>query len=111
MTQRMAYDVLAAGLRRQRQRKALTQQQLAEKLGLHQRQISDLERGVVDSRLSTVQNVARALDLELLLVPRELIPSVEALLRPGAAGAPMYAAGGIVDEEDDRDEAAREETR
>lgn len=107
----MAFEDLAAGLRRQRERRALTQQQLAEKLGFHQRQISDLERGVVDSRLSTVQNVARALGLELVLVPRELIPAVEALLRSGAAGEPMYAAGGIVDEEDDREEAAREETR
>jgi hypothetical protein len=51
----------------------------AQKLGLRQRQISDLERGTTDSRLSTIQNVARALDLDLMLIPRHLLAAVEAL--------------------------------
>ncbi len=57
-----------------------------------QRLISDLERGKVDARFSTVQNVARALDLEVMLLPRHLISVVDGLER-GARGAsdPLYA--------------------
>lgn len=85
-------------LRDTRLRKQLSQQELAGKLGLRQRQISDLERGAVDARLSTIQNVARALDLELMLIPRHLISAVEALQRAGsdAGKRPLYA----LDDED-----------
>ena len=71
----------------------LTQEELARKLGLRQRQISDLERATVDPRLSTILNVARALDLEIILIPRSLISAVEGLQRAGqgSAKAPMYA--------------------
>lgn len=71
----------------------LNQQELARRLGLHQRQISDLERAAVDPRLSTVQNVARALDLELMLIPHHLISAVEGLKRAvtDAANQPIYA--------------------
>lgn len=80
-------------LRDARQRTQLSQQQLAHKLGLRQRQISDLERATTDSRLSTIQNVARALDLELMLIPRHLIAAVETLQRAGteAGTRPLYA--------------------
>jgi transcriptional regulator with XRE-family HTH domain len=80
-------------LREARFRKQLSQQKLAGKLGLRQRQISDLERGAIDARLSTIQNVARALDLELMLIPRHLISPVEALQRAGsdAGKRPLYA--------------------
>ena len=73
----------------------LSQQELASKLGLHQRQISDLERAAMDPRLSTIQNVARALDLELMLIPRHLISAVEGLQRAGMSSAkrPMYVLG------------------
>ena len=84
---------LSTVLRGARQRRQLSQQELARKLGLRQRQISDLERAATDSRLSTIQNVARALDLELMLIPRQLLATIEALQRTGAdAGKrPMYA--------------------
>jgi transcriptional regulator with XRE-family HTH domain len=84
---------LSEVLRDARRRKQLSQQELARKLGLRQRQISDLERAVTDSRLSTLQNVARALDLELTLIPRHLIAVVEALQRTGgtAGKQPLYA--------------------
>ena len=84
---------LNALLKAAREEGQLSQRELAEKLGLRQRQISDLERGTTDSRLTTVQNVARALDLELTLIPRHLIPAVEALQRAGsdAAHRPLYS--------------------
>lgn len=86
---------LADVLRQARLNRKLSQAELARKLGLRQRQISDLERATMDSRLSTLQNVARALDLELMLIPRHLISAVEALQRAGsdAGKRPLYALG------------------
>ena len=79
-------------LRESRLNRHLTQEQLARKLGVHQRQISDLERSTIDPRLSTIQNVARALDLELMLIPRQLISTIEGLQRAaGSIKRPMYA--------------------
>ncbi len=84
---------LSGVLREARLSRHLSQQALARKLGLGQRQISDLERATTDPRLSTIQNVARALDLELMLIPHHLIPAVEGLQRAGrdSAKRPMYA--------------------
>jgi len=86
---------LADVLRAARLSRQLSQAELAAKLGLRQRQISDLERATNDPRLSTLHNVARALDLELILIPRHLISAVNALQRSGAdAGKrPLYALG------------------
>lgn len=82
-------------LRNARLNRHLSQQELAAKLGLRQRQISDLERATKDPRLSTIQNVARALDLEVLIIPRHLITAVEGLQRSGSGSGnrPMYALG------------------
>lgn len=79
----------------------LSQQELAVRLELGQRQISDLERAAVDTRLSTLQHVAGALDLEVMLVPRQLVAIVEGLVRGGAEDArrPMYA---LDDDDGDR---------
>ena len=99
---------LSETLKATRLSQQLSQAELAGKLGLRQRQISDLERATVDPRLSTIQNVARALDLELMLIPRHLISSVNALQRPGGAGRrPLYA----LDEETlaDADEPPQQE--
>jgi transcriptional regulator with XRE-family HTH domain len=95
---RALFDIL----REARLNRHLSQQEVARKLGLRQRQISDLERASMDPRLSTVQNVARALDLELLLVPRHLIPAIEGLQRVGteSTNRPMYA---LTDDDDDDD--------
>jgi transcriptional regulator with XRE-family HTH domain len=86
---------IANGLRAARLNNKLTQAELARRLGLRQRQISDLERATTNPRLSTIQDVARALDLELMLIPRHLISTVEALQRTGSAAGkrPLYALG------------------
>lgn len=92
---------LGAVLRQAREGRGLRQQDLAARLGLRQRQISDLERAAMDPRLSTIQNVARALDLEVMLIPRHLIAVVEGLQRGGhSSSEPMYA---LQDEDDGSD--------
>lgn len=99
---------LAEVLRATRLSRQLSQAALATKLGLGQRQISDLERATTDPRLSTIHNVARALDLELMLIPRQLISVVNALQRSGedADERPLYSLG---DEDTPGDEPAQPE--
>jgi transcriptional regulator with XRE-family HTH domain len=89
---RDAFAALGHLLRAAREEKGLTQKDLAERLGLRQRQISDLERSAMDPRFSTVQDVARALELEVTLVPRHLVSTIEGLQRrERGASTPMYA--------------------
>lgn len=69
--------VLAAA----RRRAGLSQAALARRIGADQSYVSKVERGGVDPQTSTLLELARALDLELMLVPRQLVPAVQALQR------------------------------
>ena len=60
----------------------LSQRVLGKKIGLAQSHVSKIERGAVDPQLSNLLEIARALGLELMLVPRRLVPAVRALGRP-----------------------------
>lgn len=59
-----------AALRRFRKDRALTQIQLAKRTGLRQSTISQLENGLETIKLTTVMELIRALDLELVVQPR-----------------------------------------
>jgi transcriptional regulator with XRE-family HTH domain len=53
---------------------------MGQKMGLPQSHVSRIEQGATDPRLSTVLDMARVLDQELVLVPRQLLPQFRALL-------------------------------
>jgi ribosome-binding protein aMBF1 (putative translation factor) len=72
---RMEYAVLRE-LTRARKEKGLTQLELAEKTGAKQQVISRMENKEASPTLKTLCNVARALDLELKLVPKQQINEV-----------------------------------
>lgn len=74
-------DEIAASIRAARQAKALTQKELGQRVGLPQSHISKIEKGVVDLQLSSLVEIARALDLELKLVPRKALAAVEGAVR------------------------------
>ena len=59
----------------------MKQSELGKKLGLPQSHVSKIEHGATDPRLSTVTDMARVMDQELMLVPRQLMPHVASLLR------------------------------
>jgi len=63
-----------------RQEKKLRQFELGSKLGLPQSHISKIEHGATDPRLSTISDMARVLELELVLVPRHMLPAVRSLI-------------------------------
>ncbi|HWA91876.1 MAG TPA: helix-turn-helix transcriptional regulator [Rhizomicrobium sp.] len=73
-------------LKAAREAKGLTQRALAERAGVPQSHISRIESGAVDLQTSSLIQLARALDLELSLVPRQIVPAVDALARGSAAG-------------------------
>jgi transcriptional regulator with XRE-family HTH domain len=61
-----------------RQALGLTQQDVAKRSGLLQTNYSKIEQGKTDPRFSTLQDIARSLSLELMLVPLELVDTVGA---------------------------------
>lgn len=68
-------------LRNARRAKGLTQRELGQRVGVPQSHISKIEQGGVDLQFSSLTELARALDLELKLVPRQALPAVEGVIR------------------------------
>jgi transcriptional regulator with XRE-family HTH domain len=67
-------------LRSQRRRKRLSQTRLGQLLKMPQSHLARIESGGTDVRLSTLTEIARALDLEPMLVPKHLIPAVRYMI-------------------------------
>lgn len=74
-------EEIAEALLKARQAKGLSQRALSQRAGVPQGHISNIERGAVDLRLSSLVAIARALDLELALVPRKSLPAVQSIAR------------------------------
>lgn len=81
-------------LRQFREMKDFTQSDMGERIGQPQSAVSRIERGG-DLRVSTLLEMARVLHLEPVLVPKHLIPAVQALL--GHAAAPHDTGTSSVD--------------
>ncbi len=64
-----------------RRRAGLSQRALGGKVGVAQSHISKIERAAIDPQVSSLMELARALGLELMLVPAQLVPAVQALGR------------------------------
>ena len=69
----------------------MTQAELAERAGLSRMAVQRTETGDVDPRFSTLQEMARVLDMELIAVPASLLPQIQALLHPAPAPAQAEA--------------------
>ncbi len=70
---------IAQQLRAVRSLKGLSQRDVSEMTGIPQAQISRIESGAVDLRLSTLVELSRALGHELTLVPRAALPAVRGI--------------------------------
>jgi transcriptional regulator with XRE-family HTH domain len=79
MTYASAYII--EGLKAAREAKQLSQRALSAKAGVPQSHISKIESGAVDLQLSSLVELARLLDLEVMLVPRALVPAVRGIVR------------------------------
>jgi hypothetical protein len=68
---------------------------LGAKVGLPQPHVSGIESGEIVPRFDTLLDFVRVLDLDILLVPRALVPAVQSLVRaqtePDSVEKPLYA--------------------
>jgi transcriptional regulator with XRE-family HTH domain len=97
-------------IREARAKRGWGQRELGAAVGLPQPHISGIESGEIVPRFDTLLDIVRVLAMDLLLVPRSLVPAVQSLIRaqkePESEEKPLYA----VDEEEpepgkkDRDE-------
>jgi transcriptional regulator with XRE-family HTH domain len=61
---------------------AMTQEQVADLAGISRARYRDIETGVAAGRATTLINIARALGLEMMLIPQAMVPAVRAMVRP-----------------------------
>ena len=73
---------ISAALRQARKAHGLSQDELSKQLGIGQGTLSRAET-TGDVRFGTLQQIARALDLEPMLVPRRLVGAVDTIVRHG----------------------------
>ena len=100
-----------------RHQRGWSQAELGQRLGLPQMHISGIETGKIVPRFDTLLDLVRVLDRDLLMVPRALVPAVQALIRDhrrpdrdtdaDECERPLYAAG---ENEEDEEKDRRDET-
>jgi transcriptional regulator with XRE-family HTH domain len=73
--------LLTNELKRIRKEKHLTQKWVGERLNMAQGQLSHIESGKGDPRLSSILEIARVLDHKLVLIPRSHLPMVNSLIK------------------------------
>ena len=73
---------IAQLLRAARKGRQLTQEQVADMAGISRPRYREIEAGSSAARTTTLINIARAVGLELMLIPQAMVPAVDALLRP-----------------------------
>ena len=78
----------------------LSQRAVASKTGIDQSNFSKIETGKSDITLSTLVEIARALDREIMLVPRKFVPAVNNIIA-GDDAAPAPRPAYQLDDEDE----------
>lgn len=96
-----AIEHITEQLKEARERKGLSQRELGKLVGVPQSHISKIESGAVDLRLSSLVELARALDLELTVVPRKSLAAVHSIARSGEAGSLIQERAAYSLEDDD----------
>lgn len=89
---KLLLDGLGLQLKRARKVANLTQEEVAERAGISRPQYGKIEHGDAAARVTTLINVARALRLELMLIPQPVVPSVNSILRSGQDDRPAFVA-------------------
>ncbi|MBD9560656.1 helix-turn-helix domain-containing protein [Ensifer sp. ENS03] len=78
----MAYKTehITQQIRAAREARSMSQRELSARSGLTQSHISQIERGTMEPGLASLVDVARALDLEIVLAPKKLMPAMRNIL-------------------------------
>ncbi len=72
----------------------ISQRDLSARSGLTQSHISQIERGTLEPGLSSLIDLSRALNLELVLVPKKLLPAVNGILQTSEVDRELSPEGG-----------------
>ena len=86
-------------LKAARKAAGLSQTELGAKVGLPQSHISQIETGRIDIRLTSLIEIARALGLEPMAIPRALVPAVRSILRSHTHREPAIKPAYALDDE------------
>ncbi len=92
---------IARALVQAREAKGLSQREVAKRAGLTQAQISKVETGRADLTVSSLSELARALDLEVVLVPSKMVPALGRLTGQMAVAEPARPAYTLDDDADE----------
>ena len=68
--------LIPAFLRRQRNQRRLTLENLSAKVGMSPQHLSEIESGKRDPRLSSIERMAEAMGTTLLIVPEAMAPEL-----------------------------------
>lgn len=71
---------IGTSLQQARTARGLTQAELGALVGLPQSHISKIERGETDFQWTTLEQIANAVGLSVVLVPTALVPVVESIM-------------------------------
>jgi len=103
----MKYSIQEIGkkIKQARLERGFSQREFGQKIGMPQSHLSKIENGLVDLQTSSLIEIARALELELMLVPKILLPAFQHLIngKMGSEQVPAYRL-----EETDDDESSIE---
>jgi transcriptional regulator with XRE-family HTH domain len=77
---------LRHSLKEARRARNWSQEAFGRQVDLPQAHISGIEAGKIVPRIDTLLDLVRALDFDLMLVPRALVPAVQALVRDHRRG-------------------------
>lgn len=91
-------DEIVRTIKAAREAKGLSQRALAKIAGVPQSHISKIENAGVDLRVSSLTEIARALDLELALVPRKTVPAVKSIVRSAQPAIPSLTSLALNDD-------------
>src|ERR1700736_3920283 len=74
-------EAMRRELKAARLNRGWSQAELGRRIGLPQMHVSGIETGKIVPRYDTLLDLVRVLDYDLLMVPRSLVPAVQALIR------------------------------
>lgn len=102
-------DAVRSEIIEARRKRGWSQAELGRRVELPQMHISGIETGKIVPRYDTLLDLVRVLGLDLVMVPRALVPAVQALVRhyrspssvSGEGERPLYAVSGNEEEPSD----------
>lgn len=101
----MQYSIqgITESIKAARKKRGMSQRTLSSKTGIQQSHISKIEKGLIDLQISSLIEIARALDLELVLVSRSNLSAIQAINSLSSETSKSIPAYQLPNEEEDND--------